>query len=625
MICVSVFANSNTKSPSDFRLSQIKSSFLSIPPKNIMERHQFIERCYDQYDYTSKELKSQYFAAFDFLNDEAELKQYSSHVHFIKLYDTQLKDIQYKHGILDSLYENIALLSDSIQRQYTSFWVLKADCRKVKAIPLLTEMYEDAKIKGDSVLMINIINSLFKKFAYAGRDVTSYDFSLLLSCEGKEIAAKIGYREFDTNYLLGYNYSYLGVIDSTLFYFEKIYDSSQKEGKVDQILLSIIALINHYMTNYKSDITYQNKINKLFQRGVEILPKVARQDVKVKFYNRMSAYFNQIKDYDLALKYSRLLYQECQDDNYETWWKHKAKKWQAIIYENKKMYLESLLALKESTYLLNDFEDLQHKYELSGIRKEYTIRENKRKIEVQKAQLAAQNIILQKEFVLRNSLLFIIFSGGLLGIFLYRQIKEKRELNSILKTQNIKIGEQNISLKNSEVKIRLLLEQKQRELLSNSMSLSKKNKLLTDLEGKINNLQKEFTGNDKALKAVKEISGNLNFENQSNWNGFKIQFEAVHPSFFETLKKMSPKLTENDLRQCAYLYLGLTNKEIANILYMNPKSISVTRSRIKKKFGIGIGIKLRDHLSNLLGDEFDEKSSVEKKEGRKANFSTLDN
>ena len=47
---------------------------------------------------------------------------------------------------------------------------------------------------------------------------------------------------------------------------------------------------------------------------------------------------------------------------------------------------------------------------------------------------------------------------------------------------------------------------------------------------------------------------------------FKLHFDSVHPGFFVKLKEISAELTENDLRLCAYVRIGIRAKQIAGML-----------------------------------------------------------
>ena len=66
------------------------------------------------------------------------------------------------------------------------------------------------------------------------------------------------------------------------------------------------------------------------------------------------------------------------------------------------------------------------------------------------------------------------------------------------------------------------------------------------------------------------------------WTRFKIHFDSVHPDFFTKLKNISAELTENDLRLCAYLRIGMRAKDIASTLSVSPASVNTNRYRIRK-------------------------------------------
>ncbi|NLO02543.1 MAG: histidine kinase, partial [Bacteroidales bacterium] len=69
-------------------------------------------------------------------------------------------------------------------------------------------------------------------------------------------------------------------------------------------------------------------------------------------------------------------------------------------------------------------------------------------------------------------------------------------------------------------------------------------------------------------------------------NTFEIQMDELHQDFFRKLKKKFPGLSNNDLRWCAYLKIGLNSKEIADILNIQPSSSYISRSRLRKKLSL---------------------------------------
>jgi DNA-binding NarL/FixJ family response regulator len=61
----------------------------------------------------------------------------------------------------------------------------------------------------------------------------------------------------------------------------------------------------------------------------------------------------------------------------------------------------------------------------------------------------------------------------------------------------------------------------------------------------------------------------------------------VHIGFYEVLQANFPELTQNDLKLCAFLRLGLATKEIGELTNQRIETIEHSRYRLRKKLGIG--------------------------------------
>lgn len=80
---------------------------------------------------------------------------------------------------------------------------------------------------------------------------------------------------------------------------------------------------------------------------------------------------------------------------------------------------------------------------------------------------------------------------------------------------------------------------------------------------------------------------------------FKTTFENIHPEFYQKLKQMSSRLTEYDIRLCSYIVVGLDNKQIAQILNVQPQSVKKSRTRLRKKLSLLHEESLEHFLRNL--------------------------
>lgn len=98
-------------------------------------------------------------------------------------------------------------------------------------------------------------------------------------------------------------------------------------------------------------------------------------------------------------------------------------------------------------------------------------------------------------------------------------------------------------------------------------------------------------------RLVRKITEHLNSEKY--WDDFTAHFEQVNPQFFKDLKERYPSLTDKDLKLCAYIKIGFSAKQIAQMLSVLPESVNTTRYRLRRKMGLPPEVALEDHLREI--------------------------
>ena len=142
------------------------------------------------------------------------------------------------------------------------------------------------------------------------------------------------------------------------------------------------------------------------------------------------------------------------------------------------------------------------------------------------------------------------------------------------------------------------IKQKDCEISSSVLLLSNKNDVLQQ----IGELTRQYSDDrripDEYVRQVNSmISDSLRGDDE--WSRFKVHFDSVHPNFFTKLKAASEELTENDLRLCAYLRIGMRAKDIASMLSVSPASVNTNRYRIRKKLGLTKEDSLDDYIRSI--------------------------
>jgi DNA-binding CsgD family transcriptional regulator len=177
-----------------------------------------------------------------------------------------------------------------------------------------------------------------------------------------------------------------------------------------------------------------------------------------------------------------------------------------------------------------------------------------------------------------------------------RKASENRELTAKLeheqKVQQYKKRQQQLEIE----KQKEVLDAKTREITSYSMLVSTKNNLLKHVMEISAQAVKNQLIMKKSLTKIEEIINN-NLSVDEEWENFKLHFDKVHPDFFKKLKRKCGSLTEENLRMSAYIKLGMTTKQIAQMLNIADSSVLISRHRIKKK----LKLPDKESLSRFIG------------------------
>lgn len=233
-----------------------------------------------------------------------------------------------------------------------------------------------------------------------------------------------------------------------------------------------------------------------------------------------------------------------------------------------KVYIE-LNQLSDSIFRIESAKQLteiQEKYETAKKNEAIQALETKSALDDKNRKIQNQNI--QLLVIALIAVLLLFFSLYLRYTFkkkLHQKEKEELQLKEVLALQELEI--------------------KNRKLTSFAAETLQKNQFIEELNALIETIKIEGVTNQN-LSAYNNLL-QANKQEKNNWDTFKIHFENVHPEFFQKLSETYPKFTPNDLRICAYIKMGLLNKEIASLMNIAPSSVKMSKNRIKKKMNLG--------------------------------------
>lgn len=187
--------------------------------------------------------------------------------------------------------------------------------------------------------------------------------------------------------------------------------------------------------------------------------------------------------------------------------------------------------------------------------------------------LAKKRTELNESKIMYNIYLFILIIGS--TILLFSLISLRLNFN-LQKEKSEKISAEKKYIESA-------LEHKKIELVNKSNYIAQRNKnlnyILDSVEKVDPSKKEESTAIIKEKIALLLKSDNIN-------NRFEKQFEEVYPNFFKDLIEKSDRLSQNDLRLCAYLKMNQNTHEIAQLSGVSVRTIESQKYRLKKKLNL---------------------------------------
>lgn len=258
-------------------------------------------------------------------------------------------------------------------------------------------------------------------------------------------------------------------------------------------------------------------------------------------------------------------------------------------YENAAFYYERALQAYKEHYrsrMANMHKELEASYETETKTQEY--------------ERLEQALELKKTEVFLFSLFIVILAVAVIVMFVTQKYRlqsiEQKRMRKEKETVMLRMEKEKKEL---EMQLNTLQARKyQKELLAGAFLVEYKNKVLEEL--------RLFFHSHPSLRKFKDaLEVILTEETPDNLsdgtNKPDTPFGEIHPSFYARLQKVGGnKLTPLDLKYCRMIYLKMSSKEMADLLQVDPKTIRVTKYRLKQKLGLGKEKDLGEFIESMV-------------------------
>lgn len=264
------------------------------------------------------------------------------------------------------------------------------------------------------------------------------------------------------------------------------------------------------------------------------------------------------------------------------------------FYEQSGNYQKALEYQKEATLYNNKIFNQQQALNTQKLEIQYETEKKNNEMQILKEK--------EKSRTMQNYLYACIAVASFLGlIFMFRsyhfrlrlslQREKQLELEKHESEMQVRLEkEEHARLRAEQQLLATQQQQLKKEVMANVLQLEHKNQTLQSIRNKLT--EGDAVNMQKILKEQMVIDND--FEHA------KLQIQQVHPDFFNLINdKAQRKLTLLDLKLCAYLYLKMDTRQIAQLMNIEAKSVRMSRYRIKQKLGLDKDDDLNGFLQGL--------------------------
>ena len=130
------------------------------------------------------------------------------------------------------------------------------------------------------------------------------------------------------------------------------------------------------------------------------------------------------------------------------------------------------------------------------------------------------------------------------------------------------------------------LEHKERELFTSTMLLIRKNEEMNQVKKQLEDISGDMKHKDLG-KIIRNIDQGSRVE--KDWEVFRMHFENANEGFLKRLAEKYGSLSASEVRLSTFIKMNMSNKEIAELNHVSLHAVEISRSRLRKKIGLGPG------------------------------------
>lgn len=210
------------------------------------------------------------------------------------------------------------------------------------------------------------------------------------------------------------------------------------------------------------------------------------------------------------------------------------------------------------------------------------------------------------DFTVMAAAILVLIALAFIGYS--RKIRRQRAATEkLVYVQQQQIYENSRALNDMELKVVLSenqalhnsIEMKKQEVMNVALSIVEQREYLESLDSLVTKLSKTDDEKERG-ELIAELGASLkqrlSYDRDVDSQYFYAQAESLHEDFNSKLNENFPFLTQQERRLATLLRLGFSSKYIATLMNITPKSVEISRYRLRQKLGLSKG----DNLVNFI-------------------------
>ena len=146
------------------------------------------------------------------------------------------------------------------------------------------------------------------------------------------------------------------------------------------------------------------------------------------------------------------------------------------------------------------------------------------------------------------------------------------------------------------------IEMKKQEVMNVALSIVEQREYLESLNEMVKQISNSSDERERT-HLLSELSASLkqrlSYDRDVDSQYFYAQAESLHEDFNAKLSENFPQLTPQERRLATLLRLGFSSKYIATLMNITPKSVEISRYRLRQKLGLSKGDNLVNYIKSI--------------------------